>query len=202
MDNNRVILKGISDASFGFSHETGGRTFYKTTVLVRRLSGYQDRIPVIVPGDVADITKDWAGKNILIIGEFRSYSLVQDGGNKVDLFVFARKWRSQEPGQGEGHVNEIRMNGYLCKEPIYRRTPLGREITEFILAVNYPYGKSSYIPCICWGWGAQYAAGLKIGSQLSVSGRIQSRIYTKKVSDGIEERVAYEVSVSEMGYFG
>ena len=201
MENNKVILEGLVDAPFEFSHETGGGVFFNTIVLVRRLSGYQDRIPVIVSEDLVDTTKNCVGKPVKIVGEFRSHSLMQEGRNKVKLFVFARKWQLQGAEQKGDHVNEIRMRGYLCKEPVYRRTPLGRGITDFILAVNHPNGKSSYIPCICWGWKAQYVAGLQVGSCLSVSGRIQSRIYEKCIHGTVEGRVAYEVSVSEVLYY-
>ncbi len=148
---------------------------------------------------------DYVGRFISVTGQFRSYNRHEEHRNRLVLSVFVRELEFLEEEEFERYAgensktNQIFLDGYICKEPIYRKTPLGREIADLLLAVNRPYGKSDYIPCICWGRNARYASGFKVGMQCAVWGRIQSREYMKKLSEEeVEKRIAYEVSVSKL----
>ena len=136
-----------------------------------------------------------------IFGQFRSYNRHEEKKNRLVLSVFAREI-SFVDGEGDKvKSNQIFLDGYICKTPIYRRTPLGREISDMLLAVNRPYGKSDYIPCICWGRNARFTSGFEVGGHVQIWGRIQSREYVKKLDDDTtEKRGAYEVSVSKLEY--
>ena len=199
IENNQVTLMGEIVGEFSYSHEIYGEGFYMVDVRVERLSDSADLIPLMVSERLLDVTQSYMGCKIAVIGQFRSYNRHEERKNKLVLSVFAREIEFvDEIGDG-GRTNQIFLDGYICKEPIYRKTPLGREIADLLLAVNRPYGKSDYIPCICWGRNARYAAGFEVGSRCAVWGRIQSREYMKKLSeDEAEKRVAYEVSVSKL----
>ena len=137
--------------------------------------------------------------NVAVNGQFRSYNRHEERKNRLVLSVFAREIAFVDEVEESAKSNQIYLDGYICKEPIYRKTPLGREIADVLLAVNRPYGKSDYIPCICWGRNARYANQFKVGERCAIWGRIQSREYMKKLSeDEIEKRVAFEVSVSKL----
>ena len=139
------------------------------------------------------------GEYIRIGGQFRSYNRHEEKKNRLVLSVFAREVEFLDEEVENAKTNQIFLDGYICKPPVYRKTPLGREIADLLLAVNRPYGKSDYIPCICWGRNARYATTFEIGSHVSVIGRIQSREYVKKLSeDEAERRIAYEVSVCKI----
>jgi primosomal replication protein N len=141
------------------------------------------------------------GKHIEVLGQFRSYNSYHNEGNRLILTVFARDINFLDDDAVVKNPNQIFLNGYVCKKPIYRTTPFGREITDILLAVNRPYNKSDYIPCIAWGRNARYSESLEIGHNIKVWGRIQSREYQKKVNETeFEKRVAYEVSVSKLEY--
>lgn len=201
MENNRVQVTGEVASGFSYSHETYRERFYMVDVSVGRASGTRDSIPVMVSERLMDVSGDHMGRLICIEGQFRSYNRHEGERNRLVLFVFAREasFADGAATDGSGEANRISLDGYICKEPVYRRTPLGREIADILLAVNRPYGKSDYIPCICWGRNARMASRLKVGDEVAVSGRIQSRGYNKKVSeDETEAHVAYEVSVSMM----
>ena len=149
-----------------------------------------DVIPLMISERLLDVSKDYRGMTMEAIGQFRSYNRHEGAKNRLVLSVFVREIHFME---------KIFLEGYICKEPIYRKTPLGREIADMLLAVNRPYGKSDYIPCIAWGRNARYASGFGVGSHVCVWGRVQSREYTKKLSETeCEKRVAYEVSVSKL----
>lgn len=168
-------------------------------IRVMRLSESYDVIPVMVSERLLDINGDYTGMYVCINGQFRSYNRHEERKNRLVLSVFARELSFIEEMEESSKTNQIYLDGYICKEPVYRKTPLGREIADVLLAVNRPYGKSDYIPCICWGRNARYASTFKIGERCEVWGRIQSREYMKKLEDEqVEKRVAFEVSVSKL----
>ena len=186
-------------SEFEFSHEVFGEGFCIVEVLVKRLSNSCDRIPLMVSERLIDVTQDYTGEFIMASGQFRSYNRHEEQKNRLVLSVFVREISFMEEEPDGSKTNSILLDGYICKEPIYRKTPLGREIADLLLAVNRPYGKSDYIPCICWGRNARYASGFEVGEHVQVLGRIQSREYVKKLSETeTEKRVAYEVSVSKL----
>ena len=184
---------------FSFSHEVFGEGFYMVEVEVKRLSNSEDRIPLMISERLIDVTQDYTGEYIMVHGQFRSYNRHEEQKNRLVLSVFVREISFMEEEPDGTKTNSIWLDGYICKEPIYRKTPLGREIADLLLAVNRPYGKSDYIPCICWGRNARYASGFEVGEHVQLLGRIQSREYVKRISDTeTEQRVAYEVSVSKL----
>lgn len=202
IENNRVCIIGEIVSEFTFSHEVFGEGFYIANVSVNRLSDMVDVIPLMISERLIDVTKDYRGMKIEVAGQFRSYNRHEGTKNKLVLSIFVRELRfleDDEMPEEQSKSNQIFLDGYVCKPPIYRKTPLGREIADILVAVNRPYGKSDYIPCIAWGRNARFAGGLEVGSHLQVSGRVQSREYTKKIGeDEVERRVAYEVSVSKI----
>ena len=186
-------------SAFSYSHEIFGEGFYMVDVKCKRLSESYDIIPVMVSERLIDVTGDYMGALICVTGQFRSYNRHEEHKNRLVLSVFAREIGFIEEMEESSKTNQIFLDGYICKEPVYRKTPLGREIADLLLAVNRPYGKSDYIPCICWGRNARYANQFKVGERCAVWGRIQSREYMKKLDDeNVEKRVAFEVSVSKM----
>lgn len=199
IENNQVTISGTIASGFNFSHELYGEKFYIVNLKIQRTSGTDDIVPVTVSDRLVDVSEDYIGQFVSVTGQFRSYNK-QDGEKKrLALSVFSREFEFVEQIAESAKSNRIILDGYICKEPIYRQTPLGREITDILLAVNRPYGKSDYIPCICWGRNARFAGNLEVGTRVKVSGRIQSRQYVKTLPDGsTEERTAYEVSVSKM----
>lgn len=201
IENNQVSIMGKIISGFTFSHEVFGEGFYMMDVSVQRLSDSSDVVPVMVSERLIDVTQDYQGEYIQIFGQFRSYNRHEEKKNRLVLSVFAREI-SFVNGEGDKvKSNQIFLDGYICKTPIYRRTPLGREISDMLLAVNRPYGKSDYIPCICWGRNARFTSGFEVGGHVQIWGRIQSREYVKKLDDDTtEKRVAYEVSVSKLEY--
>ncbi len=201
IDNNQVSIAGKVVSGFQFSHEVFGEGFYILDVEVKRLSDSSDVIPLMVSERLMDVTKDYSGTYVEIIGQFRSYNKHEDEKNKLVLSVFAREVKVCEEDYESTKPNCIFLDGYICKPPIYRKTPLGREIADLLLAVNRPYGKSDYIPCISWGRNARFAEKFTVGGHIHVWGRIQSREYQKKLSEtDVERRIAYEVSVSKLEY--
>ena len=200
-ENNQVIIAGEIVSGFTFSHEVYGEGFYMVEVAVNRLSNYADYIPVMVSERLIDVTGNYEGQYICVVGQFRSYNRHEEKKNRLVLSVFVRELEFLEETTDEVKSNQIFLDGYICKEPIYRKTPLGREIADLLIAVNRSYGKSDYIPCICWGRNARFASGFEVGGHILVWGRIQSREYVKKLSDWeSEKRVAYEVSVSKIEF--
>ncbi|MGN0347406.1 MAG: single-stranded DNA-binding protein [Lachnospiraceae bacterium] len=199
IENNQVTLMGEIISEFAYSHEIYGEGFYMVDVQVNRLSESADIIPLMVSERLLDVTQNYVGRKIAVSGQFRSYNRHEERKNKLVLSVFAREIEFIEEVGESSKTNQIFLDGFICKEPIYRKTPLGREIADLLLAVNRPYGKSDYIPCICWGRNARYASTFTVGSRCSVWGRIQSREYLKKIGeDETEKRIAYEVSVSKL----
>lgn len=199
IENNQVVIMGEIIGDFEFSHEIFGEGFYMVDVRVERLSDSNDIIPLMVSERLVNVDQDFKGQYIVVTGQFRSYNRHEERRNKLVLSVFAREIDFIDGIEENTQTNQIYLDGYICKEPIYRKTPLGREIADLLLAVNRPYGKSDYIPCICWGRNARYASGFLVGERCAIWGRIQSREYMKKISeDQVNKRVAYEVSVSKL----
>ena len=198
-ENNQVVIAGEIVSGFTFSHEVYGEGFYMVEVAVNRLSNYADYIPVMVSERLIDVTGNYEGQYICVVGQFRSYNRHEEKKNRLVLSVFAREIEFTEAPGEDVKSNQIFLDGYICKEPIYRKTPLGREIADLLIAVNRSYGKSDYIPSICWGRNARYASGFAVGTNVQIWGRIQSREYVKKLNEfETEKRIAYEVSVSKI----
>ena len=199
IENNKVSVIGEIVSGFSFSHEVFGEGFYMVDVAVSRLSQQADVIPLMISERLVDVSRDYTGQTVEAIGQFRSYNRREGVKNRLMLSVFVREIHFIEEFTDYTKTNQIFLDGYICKLPIYRKTPLGREIADLLLAVNRPYGKSDYIPCISWGRNARYAAGFSVGTRVRIWGRVQSREYTKKLSDTeCEKRVAYEVSISKL----
>jgi single-stranded DNA-binding protein len=201
IENNQVSIVGEIVSDFKFSHEVYGEGFYMVDVSVSRLSNFVDYIPVMVSERLIDVTKDYEGQFVYITGQFRSFNRHEERKNRLVLSVFAREVELMDGITDEDACNHIFLDGYICKESIYRKTPLGREIADLLVAVNRSYGKSDYIPCICWGRNARFASGFTVGTHVQIWGRIQSREYVKKISETeVEQRTAYEVSVSKIEF--
>ena len=199
IENNQVSIMGKIASSFTFSHQVFGEGFYLVDILVKRLSDSEDRIPLMVSERLVDVTQDYEGEYIMVQGQFRSYNRHEEKKNRLVLSVFVRELSFVEEADDSIKTNQIFLDGYICKPPVYRKTPLGREIADLLLAVNRPYGKSDYIPCICWGRNARYASAFEVGGHVLLWGRIQSREYIKKLGENeTEKRTAYEVSVSKL----
>ena len=199
IENNQVVILGEVVSRFEFSHEIFGEGFYMVDVKVPRLSDSNDIIPLMVSERLIDVEEDYCGQNIMVQGQFRSYNRHEERRNRLVLSVFAREIEFVDETPESSQTNQIFLDGFICKEPIYRKTPLGREIADLLIAVNRPYGKSDYIPCICWGRNARFASSFTVGTRCEIWGRIQSREYIKKLSEeDAEKRVAYEVSVSKL----
>jgi primosomal replication protein N len=196
-DTNVVNMLGEITEELKVSHEIFGEKFYTAKIKIKRLSDSEDILPITVSERlIGDLNMD-IGKKVEVSGQLRSYNKVIDGKNKLILTIFARELAFVDSENKD--PNNIFLDGYVCKSPIYRKTPLGREITDLLLAVNRAYNKSDYIPSIAWGRNAKFCKNLKVGDRVQLWGRIQSRQYEKKIEDGeIDVKVAYEVSVSKM----
>lgn len=201
IENNQVSIVGEVVSDFTFSHEVFGEGFYMLDVSVKRLSDSCDIIPLMISERLIDVNEDYRGAYIRAAGQFRSYNRHEEKKNRLVLSVFVRELEFMEEEVENAKTNQIFLDGFICKTPVYRKTPLGREIADILLAVNRPYGKSDYIPCICWGRNARFASGFEVGGHTQIWGRIQSREYVKKIDEEeSERRIAYEVSVSKLEY--
>ena len=199
IDNNKVTVIGEVASEFTYSHEVYGEGFYCVDLKVNRLSSQADIIPLLVSERLMDVTADYKGMTIEASGQFRSYNRHEGAKNRLVLSVFVREVNFLDSFTDYTKTNQIFLDGYICKVPIYRKTPLGREIADLLVAVNRPYGKSDYIPCIAWGRNARFASSFEVGNRIQLWGRVQSREYTKKIDDEMSERrVAYEVSISKL----
>lgn len=201
IENNQVALIGTIEKGFEFSHEVYGEGFYMVDISVKRLSDSLDQIPLMISDRLVDVKQDWNGEVVKVLGQFRSYNRHEEKKNRLILSVFVREIEFVED-EDAAKTNQIFLDGYICKDPVYRKTPLGREIADLLIAVNRPYGKSDYIPCICWGRNARFASGFQVGGHVQVWGRIQSREYMKKIDEAEDavKRTAYEISVSKLEY--
>ena len=205
---NKVFVSGRIEAEFDFSHEVLWEKFYRTRVRVERLSGTEDLVPIVVSDLLIGrerMKTSLEGKWVEVAGQFRSYNkLGEDGRKHLDLFLFVTAiniYDDEDELEEVTNANLIYLDGYLCKPPVFRKTPLGRQITDLLIAVNRPYGKSDYIPCIAWGRVAQWASELEVGNRVEIYGRIQSREYFKRFSKDSEigeYRDAYEISIMRM----
>lgn len=197
MLNNKIYLEGTCIGGLQFSHEMYGEGFYTFKVSVNRLSDARDSLPITVSERLLTEIDIQEGADLVIEGQLRSYNKFVDGSNRLILTVFARDIqpcieRSKNP-------NQIYLNGYICKEPVYRTTPFGREISDMLLAVNRPYNKSDYIPTISWGRNSRFCKTLNVGDNIKVWGRLQSRQYQKKIGENeVITKTAYEVSISKL----
>lgn len=201
-ESNVVTIVGKVMSECLFSHEVYGEGFYSFDMEVVRLSEVVDILPITISERLIEEGTIVIGNYVMISGQLRSYNSYENKKTKLILTIFARDIHLASIEEAENNPNKIYLNGYVCRKPIYRTTPFGREIADILLAVNRPYSKSDYIPCITWGRNARYAGKLKTGDNIKIWGRIQSRTYQKKLEDDtISNKVAYEVSVSKIELF-
>ncbi len=205
LENNHLQLIGKITSDKKFSHEIYGESFYVFDLEVARLSGNSDIIPITISERLITSQELEIGKEVIIEGQFRSYNSYENEKNRLVLTVFAKdiKFKSEvavADGEEKEEVsNEVVLTGYICKKPIYRQTPFGREISDILLAVNRAYNKSDYIPAIAWGRNARFCQNIEVGTKVRITGRVQSRNYEKKLEDGtVQNRVAYEVSIGSL----
>ena len=194
IENNSARLVGTIIEELKFSHSVLGEKFFETKICVQRKSENTDIIPVIISERIMNGEQNWHEKKVWLYGQFRSHNA--DDGNRRRLFLqfFVQEWHFADDEKYD--KNDIALDGYIVKNPIYRETPSGYRICDLLIAVNRNYAKSDYIPCIAWGRTAVYAATLDVGTRIRIDGRIQSREYEKKLSETeTEKRTAYEVSV-------
>ena len=208
LENNYLTLVGEVTGEKRYSHEIYGEKFYVFDLSIARLSGNADIIPITVSERLVNDQMLEIGKKLLVKGQFRSYNSYENERNRLILTVFAKDIVELEENEVEEEneltkkdqiTNEVVLIGYICKKPIYRQTPFGREIADILLAVNRAYNKSDYIPSIAWGRNARFCQNIEVGTQVKIVGRVQSRTYEKKFEDGTSEtRVAYEVSIGSL----
>ena len=197
--NNKVFVSGEILTEAEFSHEVYGEGFYEISILVKRLSGQGDILPITISERLIENKNLKIGDTVNALGQFRSYNKLVDGKSKLMLTVFVRELLDYNPAK---NPNSIVLSGYICKPPIYRTTPFNREIADLLIAVNRSYNKSDYIPCIAWGRNARFAKNLAVGEKIAISGRIQSREYQKRLEDDqVAILTAYEVSISKLCAF-
>ena len=198
MNNNLVTLSGKIAFDPIYTHQVFGEGFYESAIEVERLSSQVDVVPITISERLIQEVNLEKGDYLTIEGQFRSYNKIIDGKSKLMLTVFVRECVDNPRFDNE---NNIELTGYVCKPPIFRTTPFKREIADVLIAVNRAYNKSDYIPCIAWGRNARFASRLEVGDKVNLVGRIQSREYQKVLANGDSEtRVAYEISVSRIGY--
>ena len=190
---NSVTLCGTLGTLPAYSHENHGRRFYRFTLEVPRLSGATDALPVVAAEDVLERMDLDGGENLTVMGQIRTFNNRTGEGRRLIVSVFA----SEIIAENAEPENKVELTGIICKTPVYRRTPLGREICDVMLAVNRRYHRADYVPCILWGRTAQETAAFPVGTRLELHGRLQSRTYMKLTDLGSEERVTYEMSVME-----
>lgn len=195
-NNNFISLQGRVDGEVEFSHSVLDEDFYKFMLNVSRLSGVVDSLPVTVPKKLLENIELSDGDLVSLTGQLRSYNKYQENKTRLILTAFARS--IEEVKDEDENPNNVLLNGYVCKNPTYRKTPFGREITDVIIAVNRAFNRSDYIPTICWGKNAILCRDLPIGTNVLIKGRLQSREYTKRMGEDFEVRTAYEVSVGEI----
>lgn len=197
MLNNKIYLEGDIVSPLQFSHEMYGEGFYTLELEVPRLSDAKDILLVTVSERLIGGMELKTGDSVIVEGQLRSYNKFVDGANRLILTVFARN--IEYCSEKSKNPNQIFLDGYICKLPVYRTTPFGREISDMLLAVNRAYNKSDYIPTIAWGRNSRFCQSLSVGDNIRVWGRLQSREYQKKISDDeVIKKVAYEVSISKM----
>ena len=197
--NNYIMLVGKITSEKKFSHEIYGESFFNFDLEIPRLSGISDIIPITISERLIANFDLSLGKQVVIEGQFRSYNTYEDSKSRLILTVFVKEIREKGEDEEIKVPNEVQLVGHICRKPIYRKTPFGREIADILVAVNRAYNKSDYIPCITWGRNARFCENMQIGTELRLVGRVQSRQYEKKYEDGtVENKVAYEVSVGSL----
>lgn len=197
MLNNKLYLEGRISSKLEFSHEMYGEGFYTFNMEVQRLSDTKDKLYVTVSERLITGLELEEGNDIIVEGQLRSYNKFVDGSNRLILTVFARNIEACV--EKSKNPNQIYLDGFICKRPVYRTTPFGREIADMLLAVNRAYNKSDYIPTIAWGRNSRFCETLSVGDNIRIWGRLQSREYQKKVSENeVIKKIAYEVSISKM----
>lgn len=200
---NKAHISGRIENELEYSHEVLQEKFYRARVRVKRPSGTEDLVPIIVSDFLIErktLKTSLKGKWIEVYGQFRSHNFLGEDGGHLDLFLFVTKINIYDDLEDK-NSNLVYLDGYICKPPIFRKTPLGKAIADLFVAVNRPYGKSDYIPCIAWDKVARWVSSFEIGSRVKFYGRIQSREYFKRYSpnsDEGEHRMAYEISITEM----
>lgn len=202
LNNNCAFISGNISGPFRYKFKKNGERFFETKITTARLSDTLDEIPVIVSENVLNVSQDYTGVFSIICGRVSTYNKPKGGGtSKLEVYVFANSISFPEyPAIDSNHVC---FDGFVCKPPIYRKTSLGREIADLLIAVNRTYMKSDYIPCICWGKTAKFMSGIEVGTHVFIQGRLQSRDYIKKISeDNSEVRTAYEVSIRRLEVIG
>lgn len=196
-ENNYASIAGVISKPLQFSHKTYGESFYTFHIAVERKSGYEDEIIVMISERLMTDGCLYLGQYVKVVGQIRTYNENFDGKNKLNIVVFAREIEPDCICICD--ENNIYLSGFLCKKPLKRTSPLGRQICDIMLAVNRMYNKSDYIPCIAWGRNAIFAESLDTGDKITVEGRLQSREYRKKDDNGnILYKVAYEVSILKL----
>ncbi len=199
--NNYIMLVGKVTSEKKFSHEIYGESFFNFDLEIPRLSGISDIIPITISERLIANFDLSIGKQVVIEGQFRSYNAYEDSRSRLVLTVFVKEIREKGEDEDIKIPNEVHLVGHICRKPIYRKTPFGREIADILVAVNRAYNKSDYIPCIAWGRNARFCEDMPIGTELKLVGRVQSRPYEKKHEDGtVETRIAYEVSISSLEF--
>lgn len=189
-NRNQITLRGSLVSLPEFSHENHGKRFFRFLLEVPRLSGAIDTLPVITEETILNAVDLSGGEMLTVTGQVRSHNLRDNGKRHLSVFVFASSILAED---GEP-INTVELDAVVCREPTYRRTPLGREICDVMLAVPRPFHRADYLPCILWGKVAAEASRCAVGDPLVLNGRLQSRIYTKLTEDGPQERTAYEIS--------
>ena len=199
--NNYIMLVGKVTSEKKFSHEIYGESFFNFDLEIPSLSGISDIIPITISERLIANFDLSIGKQVVIEGQFRSYNAYEDSRSRLVLTVFVKEIREKGEDEDIKIPNEVHLVGHICRKPIYRKTPFGREIADILVAVNRAYNKSDYIPCITWGRNARFCEDMPIGTELKLVGRVQSRPYEKKHEDGtVETRIAYEVSISSLEF--
>lgn len=201
IENNKIELCGVIASTPELNHKNYGENFYGFRLSCSRKSAEKDTLPIIVSDRLVEIKDLQVGKKISVKGQVRTFNKHISDKRKLLIMVFARDICEieEESKSAPEFNNNVKLSGYICKPPVYRVTPKGREIADVLIAVNRTYGKADYIPCITWGRNARFAGNLDVGTHIDIEGRLQSREYTKKFDDGTEEiRTAYEISVSRI----
>ena len=194
---NLITLRGTLLNLPIFSHENHGRKFFRFTLEVPRLSGTADLLPVVAEEQLLAGVDPSGGEMLTVTGQIRSHNIRAEGKRHLLIFVFA----SAIVAEDGDPINDCILEGPLCREPTYRRTPLGREICDVMLAVPRAFRRADYLPCILWGRTAMECSKCHTRDRVRISGRLQSRIYTKLTEEGPQERTAYEISALTAEFF-
>lgn len=196
---NHTFVSGMVVSDFQDGCAAYGKKHYVSDIEVRRLNGKKDRIPIVVPAGRVENVEGYKGQYVCASGQYHSRNYYDGQKRRLKLYLYVRDLSLKMDGDRKPDTNYIFLDGYLCRKPVYRMTPLGRTVTDLMLAVNRPYGRTDYIPCICWESTAYLAASLPAGFHVGIEGRVQSREYVKQTS-GMEPetRIAYEVAVSKL----